>query len=44
MKWMNVAGIDALITNRIWTKMKLDPETTLHDLRWGEHYKGVDVE
>ncbi len=38
------AGIDALITNRIWTRMKLDPETTLHDLRWGEHYKGVGID
>lgn len=34
------AGIDALITNRIWTAMSLDPATTLHDIRWGEHYRG----
>jgi hypothetical protein len=33
------AGIDALITNRVWTAMGLDPATTLHDVRWGKHYK-----
>ena len=32
------AGIDALITNRVWRKLDLDPETTLHDLRYGEDY------
>lgn len=37
------AGLDALVTNRIWTAMRLDPETTLHDLRWGEHYSGPDA-
>lgn len=35
------AGIDALVTNRVWTAMHLDPATTLHDVRWGEHYKGM---
>ena len=34
------AGVDALITNRVWRKMSLDPETTLHDLRYGEEYEG----
>lgn len=38
------AGLDALVTNRVWTAMNLDPETTLHDLRWGEHYSGPDGE
>ncbi|HZP04788.1 MAG TPA: fucose isomerase [Terracidiphilus sp.] len=33
------AGVDALITNRCWTALGLDPSTTLHDVRWGEHYK-----
>jgi L-fucose isomerase-like protein len=38
------AGLDALLTNRIWTDMGLDPATTLHDVRWGEAVKdwGVD--
>jgi L-fucose isomerase-like protein len=30
------AGLDALITNRVWTAMGQPPETTLHDLRWGD--------
>jgi hypothetical protein len=34
------AGADALITNRCWKALGLDPATTLHDVRWGEHYKG----
>jgi hypothetical protein len=34
------AGLDALITNRIWTKLGQDPETTLHDVRYGEDYNG----
>src|SRR5688572_9123558 len=33
------AGVDALVTNRVWTSMGLDPATTLHDIRWGRHYK-----
>jgi hypothetical protein len=37
------AGLDALVTNRVWTAMGLDPATTLHDLRWGEHYQGDGV-
>ncbi len=30
------AGIDALITTRLWKELGLSPETTLHDIRWGE--------
>ncbi len=33
-------AIDSLVTNRVWTAMGLDPATTLHDLRWGQHYTG----
>lgn len=33
------AGVDALVTNRVWTAMGFDPATTLHDVRWGENYK-----
>lgn len=29
------AGLDALITNRLWNKLEFAPETTLHDVRWG---------
>lgn len=38
------AGVDALVTNRVWHAMGLDPSTTLHDLRWGEHYTGDGVD
>jgi hypothetical protein len=31
-------AVDALITNRIWKAMDLDPATTLHDVRWGDRY------
>jgi hypothetical protein len=37
------AGLDALITNRVWRKLGLDPETTLHDIRFGEEYDGQFV-
>jgi L-fucose isomerase-like protein len=32
------AGLDALITNRIWRHLGLAPETTLHDVRYGENF------
>jgi hypothetical protein len=38
------AGLDALVTNRVWAAMQLDPSTTLHDVRWGEHYSGGDID
>jgi hypothetical protein len=38
------AGLDALITNRVWNAMGLDPATTLHDVRWGEHYEGDGID
>ncbi|HXK05069.1 MAG TPA: fucose isomerase [Verrucomicrobiae bacterium] len=33
------AGLDALVTNRIWKALGYDPETTLHDVRYGEDYQ-----
>src|SRR5690606_19253414 len=38
------AGLDALVTYRIWKAMGLMPDSTLHDLRWGEHYKGNGID
>ena len=38
------AGVDALVTNLCWKALGLDPSTTLHDVRWGEHYKGPNSE
>lgn len=37
------AGLDALLTNRLWTELGWAPETTLHDLRWGKAFKGEYV-
>jgi hypothetical protein len=37
------AGLDGLVTNRLWHKLGFAPENTLHDLRWGQHYKGDGV-
>jgi hypothetical protein len=32
------AGLDALVTNRVWNELGFSPETTLHDVRYGESY------
>ncbi len=32
------AGLDGLITNRVWRALGYPPENTLHDLRFGENY------
>jgi L-fucose isomerase-like protein len=32
------AGLDGLVTNRVWSKLGYDPENTLHDVRYGEQY------
>jgi hypothetical protein len=37
------AGLDGLITNRIWTELGFSPENTLHDVRYGEEYNGEFV-
>lgn len=37
------AGLDAMVTNRIWTALGLDPATTLHDLRYGERFQGDGI-
>src|SRR6266704_2567788 len=38
------AGLDGLVTYHLWRQLGFAPENTLHDLRWGQHYKynGVD--
>jgi L-fucose isomerase-like protein len=38
------AAVDALITNLCWTKLGFDPATTLHDVRWGEHFSGHGID
>jgi hypothetical protein len=37
------AGFDALVTNRVWSALGFAPETTLHDLRYGEAFDGQFV-
>jgi hypothetical protein len=37
------AGLDGLVTYRLWRELGFAPENTLHDLRWGRHYKGNGV-
>jgi hypothetical protein len=37
------AGLDGLVTNRVWKKLGYAPENTLHDLRYGEDYNGQFV-
>jgi hypothetical protein len=38
------AGLDGLITYRLWREVGYPPENTLHDLRWGQRYQadGID--
>jgi hypothetical protein len=38
------AGVDLLVTNRVWRAMGFDPASTLHDVRWGEWYKGEGID
>jgi len=38
------AGIDALVTYRLWKELGMSGENTLHDIRWGEHYSGNGID
>jgi hypothetical protein len=33
------AGLDGLLTYRLWRELGFAPENTLHDLRWGQLYR-----
>jgi hypothetical protein len=37
------AGLDGLVTYRVWRALGFAPENTLHDLRYGETYRGQFV-
>ncbi|HVY70184.1 MAG TPA: fucose isomerase, partial [Verrucomicrobiae bacterium] len=37
------AGLDGLVTHRLWNQLGFASENTLHDLRWGQHYRGGGV-
>ena len=38
------AGLDGLVTYRLWRQLGFAPENTLHDLRWGRQYTGAVVD
>jgi len=38
------AGIDALLSYQLWQELGMTGENTLHDIRWGEHYKGEGID
>jgi hypothetical protein len=38
------AGLDGLLTYKLWRQLGFAPENTLHDLRWGQHYRGNGVD
>jgi hypothetical protein len=38
------AGLDGLVTYKLWRQLGFPPENTLHDVRWGQHYRGNGVD
>ncbi|HUB66059.1 MAG TPA: hypothetical protein VL981_01085 [Candidatus Methylacidiphilales bacterium] len=38
------AGLDGVVTYKIWRELGFPPENTLHDLRWGRHYHGHELD
>ncbi len=38
------AGLDALLTYRLWNELGMSGENTLHDLRWGQQYKDDNID
>ncbi len=38
------AGLDGLVTYRLWRALGFAPENTLHDVRWGQRYRGNGVD
>jgi hypothetical protein len=34
------AGLDGLVTYKLWRELGFPPENTLHDLRWGRQFSG----
>ncbi|MBI3415462.1 MAG: fucose isomerase [Verrucomicrobia bacterium] len=38
------AGLDGLVTYQLWRELGFAPENTLHDLRWGQHFRGAGVD
>ncbi len=38
------AGLDGLVTYRLWRELGFAPENTLHDLRWGQQYRSSELD
>lgn len=38
------AGLDSLLTYHLWRQLGMRGDNTLHDIRWGEHYKGEGID
>lgn len=38
------AGLDGLMTYRLWSELGMPGENTLHDLRWGAHFSGDGID
>ncbi len=38
------AGLDGLVTYKLWRVLGYSPENTLHDLRWGRHFCGEGID
>jgi hypothetical protein len=38
------AAIDGLVTYQLWRQLGFAPENTLHDLRWGRHFKNAKLD
>ncbi len=38
------AGLDGVVTYQLWRQLGYPPENTLHDLRWGRHYKDKELD
>lgn len=38
------AGMDSLITYKLWDELGMVGDNTLHDLRWGEHFTGEGID
>lgn len=38
------AAIDMLVNDRVWSALRWDPSTTLHDVRWGERFSGSGID
>jgi len=38
------AGLDAIVTYKLWRELGFPPENTLHDIRWGRHFKDENLD